>query len=130
MIRGLGQYDITHPRPTPALPADNVCPYLLLDVRDRDDYELCHIVTGRLLLLSLAFHDLKFCLSNQLKAASSARCSSEMPPSKQVSLFGVHRSRRVARRCNPTHACCCGMVPRLFGTCLAGSSGHGQVHSR
>ena len=30
------------------------------------------------------FHDLKFCLSSQLKAASCARCSSEMPPSKQV----------------------------------------------
>ena len=36
------------------------------------------------LLLSFAFHDLKFCLSSQLKAASCARCSSEMPPSKQV----------------------------------------------
>ena len=53
-----------------------------------------------------------------------------MPPSKHVnghsftldgyaSLFGVHRSRIVARRCNPTdHACCCGMVPRLIGTCI------------
>ena len=37
-----------------------------------------------LLLLSFAFHDLKFCLSSQLKAVSCARCSSEMPPSKQV----------------------------------------------
>ena len=36
------------------------------------------------LLLSFAFHDLRFCLSSQLKAASCARCSSEMPPSKQV----------------------------------------------
>ena len=90
----------------------------------------------RMLLLSFAFHDLNFCLSSQLKAASCARCSSEMPPSKQVnghsftiknyaSLFGVYRSRRVARRCNPTQACCCGMVPRSFGTCLAGSIGHG-----
>ena len=45
--------------------------------------------------------------------------------SQHASLSGVHRSRRVARRCNPTHACCCGMVPRPFGTCLAGSIGHG-----
>ena len=45
--------------------------------------------------------------------------------SRHASLFGVHRSRRVARRCNPTHACCCGMVPRLIGTGLAGSIGHG-----
>ena len=37
-----------------------------------------------MLLLSFAFHDLKCCLSSQLKAASCARCSSEMPPSKQV----------------------------------------------
>ena len=87
-----------------------------------------HQVAQRL-LLSFAFHDLKFCLSSQLKAAC-ALCSSEMPPSKQVNghsftTFGVHRSRRVARRCNPTHAYCCGMVPRLIGTGLAGSIGHG-----
>ena len=37
-----------------------------------------------MLLLSFAFHDLTFCLSSQLKAASCARCSYEMPPSKQV----------------------------------------------
>ena len=37
-----------------------------------------------LLLLSFAFRDLKFCLSSQSKAASCARCSSKMPPSKQV----------------------------------------------
>ena len=35
-------------------------------------------------LLSFAFHDLKFCLSSQLKAASCAWCNSEMLPSKQV----------------------------------------------
>ena len=45
--------------------------------------------------------------------------------SQYASWFGVHRSRRVARRCNSTHACCCGIVPRLFGTCLAGSVGPG-----
>ena len=38
----------------------------------------------QLLSLSFAFHDLKFCLSSQLTAASCARCSSEIPPSKQV----------------------------------------------
>ena len=32
----------------------------------------------------VCFHDLRFCLSSQLKAASYARCSSEMPLSKQV----------------------------------------------
>ena len=34
--------------------------------------------------LVVCFQDLKFCLSSQLKAASCAWCSSEMPPSKQV----------------------------------------------
>ena len=32
----------------------------------------------------VCFHDLKFCISSQVKAASCAWCSSEMPPSKQV----------------------------------------------
>ena len=44
----------------------------------------CTVFCRLLLLLSFAFHDLRFCLSSQLKAASCARCSSEMPPSKQV----------------------------------------------
>ena len=46
--------------------------------------ERATLFNEQLLLLSFAFHDLKFCLSSQLKAASCARCSSEMPPSKQV----------------------------------------------
>ena len=32
----------------------------------------------------VCFHDLKFCLSSQVKAAPCAWCISEMPPSKQV----------------------------------------------
>ena len=32
----------------------------------------------------VCFHDLMFCLSSQLKAASCARCSSDMPPLRQV----------------------------------------------
>ncbi len=86
----------------------------------------------KVVVVVVCFHDLKFCLSSQLKAASCARCRSEMPPSKHVNIhsqyaswFVVHRSRRVARGCNPTDACCCGIVPRLIGTCLAGSIGHG-----
>ena len=42
------------------------------------------IIFLNMLLLSFAFHDLKFCPSSQLKAASCALCRSEMPPSKQV----------------------------------------------
>jgi centrosomal protein CEP41 len=46
VIRGLGQYDISHPKAAPPQAADNICPYLLLDVRDRDDYVQCHIVSA------------------------------------------------------------------------------------
>ena len=53
----------------------------------------------------------------------SSRSKSTGTHSQQASLLGGYRSRRVARRCNPTHACCCGMVPRPFGTCLASSIG-------
>ena len=51
-----------------------------------DTYDLYRILLrpDMLFLMSFVFHDLKFCLSSQLKAASSARCSSEMPPSMQV----------------------------------------------
>ena len=86
-----------------------------------------------LLLLSLAFT-----ISNFVSAARwrphhvlgvvlrcRRRSKSTGTRSQYASLFGVHRSRRVARRCNPTHACCCGMVTRLIGTSLAGSIGHG-----
>lgn len=57
VISGVGELNPT-PRnnrtlnellPTPQ-PADTPypdCPYLLLDVRDRDQYDLCHIISGR-----------------------------------------------------------------------------------
>ena len=85
------------------------------------------------IVVFVCFHDLKFHLGSQLNAASCAWYNSEMPPSKQAtgtrsqyaSLFGIPHSRRLARRCNPTHACCCSMVLRLIGTCLAGSNGYG-----
>ena len=86
-----------------------------------------------MLLLSFAFT-----ISNIVSAANwrphhvlgvvlrcHRRSKSTGTRSQYASLFGVDRSRRVARRCNPTHACCCGMVPHLIGTCLAGSIGHG-----
>ena len=80
----------------------------------------------------VCFHSLKFRLSSQAKASSCAWCSSEKPPSKQHApvhnmphCLGVHSSRRVARRCNPTDVCSCCMVPRLIGTYLACSIGHG-----
>ena len=43
--RGIGEADINSP-PEVIKKADCSCPYLLLDVRERDDYDLCHIITG------------------------------------------------------------------------------------
>ena len=70
----------------------------------------------RLFLLSFAFT-----ISNFVSAASwrphrvpgvilkcCRRSKSTGTRSQYASLFSVHRSRIVARRCNPTHACCCG----------------------
>ena len=39
---------------------------------------------ANVVVVVVCFHDLMFCLSSQLMAASCARCSSEMPPSVQV----------------------------------------------
>ena len=88
------------------------------------------------LSLSFAFRDVNFCLSSQLKAASCASCNSEMPPSKQVNghsfticliIRGLVFTAVAEGRGEiiPIHACCLGMVPYLFGTCLAGYIGHG-----
>ena len=41
-------------------------------------------VEGLMVAVVLCFHDHKFRLSSQLKAASCAWCNYEMPPSKQV----------------------------------------------
>ena len=44
----------------------------------------CDIQHNVVVVVVVCFHDLKFCLSSQVKAASCNWCSSEMPPSKQV----------------------------------------------
>ena len=63
-----------------------------------------------------------------LSTISGARSSSEMSPSNPVNghSFVIMMSHGLVfvteRRGNgrkPTHACCSGMVPRLFGTCSA-----------
>ena len=73
-----------------------------------------------------------------MQAESCARCSSEMPPSKQVNghlftirliVWGSPQSQN-GEAMNPIRACCCGTVPRPFGTCLADPLATGQVHSR
>lgn len=51
VIKGYGQYDITHPAENYVIPPPNNCPYLLLDVRDLDEFQRCSIITGLLLLV-------------------------------------------------------------------------------
>ena len=51
------------------------------------------------LVVVVAFHDLKFCLSSQLKAASCARFSFEKLPSKQVNRHPFTTRRMIC--CSP-----------------------------
>ena len=49
MAHGVGELDLN----APAVPPRNEfvndeCPYLLLDVRDRDEFDQCHIISGKL----------------------------------------------------------------------------------
>jgi rhodanese-related sulfurtransferase len=44
-MRGVGELDINRPD-TPKMLIDESRPYLLLDLRDRDEYDDCHIITG------------------------------------------------------------------------------------
>ena len=61
VISGVGELDLdkTEPNPVDLMPVSspNVqekpypdCPYLLLDVRERDLYDQCHIISGKRLL--------------------------------------------------------------------------------
>ena len=51
VMRGVGELDVGEQRRgattriEPA-PYDVTCPYLLLDIRDRDEYDQCHIIPG------------------------------------------------------------------------------------
>jgi rhodanese-related sulfurtransferase len=62
VIFGVGEMDIARdaslsprsPPPQPPPPPTNPPPYLLLDVRNKDDYDQCHIITGKSLQLSYA----------------------------------------------------------------------------
>ena len=82
--------------------------------------------------------DLVFSLVRYWKVASCAARSAETPLrikpadsfTKHFMVLGlVFTAAAEARRRNPTYACCCSMLPRLHATCLAESTGRGQVHS-
>uniref|UniRef100_A0A2C9KQ10 Rhodanese domain-containing protein n=2 Tax=Biomphalaria glabrata TaxID=6526 RepID=A0A2C9KQ10_BIOGL len=49
VVNGLGEIDLETPKPSnKSLPMmGNLCPYLLLDVRERDAYDECHIITAQ-----------------------------------------------------------------------------------
>ncbi|GFN97416.1 centrosomal protein of 41 kda [Plakobranchus ocellatus] len=50
VINGLGEVDLDEPaklRTAPLPMMGDQCPYLLLDVRDRDAYDECHIITAK-----------------------------------------------------------------------------------
>ena len=47
VAQGIGEMDLSAPPPAPSNTFVNgSSPYLLLDVRDSDEYELCHILSG------------------------------------------------------------------------------------
>lgn len=50
VIRGVGEYNINDPEDddlsTPRSDPSSAVPYLLLDIRDQDDFEKCHIISG------------------------------------------------------------------------------------
>jgi len=40
--------DVNQPPPGSSVrPVDDSCPYLILDIRDRDEYDACHLITGK-----------------------------------------------------------------------------------
>ena len=41
------------PQPRVQPPVDDSCPYLVLDIRDRDEYDACHIISGKFFLQSV-----------------------------------------------------------------------------
>ena len=59
VARGMGELDIHQPEPAPGEVLDDNIPYLLLDVRDDDDFNMCHIISGKLGALgNILFHKL------------------------------------------------------------------------
>ncbi|XP_061175977.1 centrosomal protein of 41 kDa-like isoform X2 [Saccostrea echinata] len=47
VVRGVGEVDTARPAQPPAKVEDFSCPYLLLDIRDSDAFEECHIITAK-----------------------------------------------------------------------------------
>lgn len=72
LVSGVGELDIssspqadTSPHQSPEKPETEECPYLLLDVRDSEQYQKCHIITGKPFTFSVYL-----CLSLPLSLSS------------------------------------------------------------
>lgn len=68
------------------------CPYLLLDLRDREEYDCCHIISGMvsyvrpikwlLFIIKIPFYDKCHCLT-QLKVSPQSCCFEQWIPSQK-----------------------------------------------
>lgn len=47
VVKGVGEIDSARPPQAPSKVEHFSCPYLLLDIRDADSFEDCHIITGQ-----------------------------------------------------------------------------------
>ncbi|KAL5014489.1 hypothetical protein ScPMuIL_008759 [Solemya velum] len=47
VIKGVGEVDLDKPPPSVNNRVGEICPYLLLDLRDKDAYDQCHIITAK-----------------------------------------------------------------------------------
>jgi len=48
VMRGIGEMDMNQPSAESSIPlVDDSSPYLILDIRDRDEYDACHLITGK-----------------------------------------------------------------------------------
>lgn len=53
VVTGTGELDSSEEDTDPDVAQEPpICPYLLLDVRDKDDYDKCHIISGKMIVES------------------------------------------------------------------------------
>lgn len=60
-MRGVGEMDINQPVP-PVQTVSESNPFLMLDVRDLDDYEMCHIISGQYVTMVSVINCYRQCL--------------------------------------------------------------------
>lgn len=55
VVKGVGEIDSARPPQAPSKVEQFSCPYLLLDIRDTESFEDCHIITGQWTFLSTVY---------------------------------------------------------------------------